>query len=53
MGFNKVYWSTTVGSTLDNDVHDSRYASANAMVPQSEHGLKYMSIHGLYIDVIV
>ena len=29
VGFN-VYWSTTVRSTLDNDIHDSRCDSACA-----------------------
>ena len=35
VGFNKVYWSTTLSAqlryTLDNDIHDSRCASAQAL----------------------
>ena len=42
----------TVRSTLDNDIHDI-IAGALVRMPQmqSEHGLKYKSIRGLYPDI--
>ena len=47
MGFNKVYWSTTLSGTHLITIFTIAGVLVGMPQMQSEHGLKYKSIHGL------